>query len=375
MASRGSSSRARRAALGIATVALLLIPIGAGGAAGETAARPIDVNSKSDRALRKLDEQLQALVEKGSKKEVTVFATVRGNGARARESLDNSRAASIDGAAIVVGDLRVPQAVKLAGLAGVVSVNLVQLRQTASPPGIPDPEIAKRPSTAATQDAFVQLKGREVPYGQAPQPKGSNFDALKQLGVLDAKTHDFADAWNAGFAGEGTTVGVLDGGTDFGHPDLLGTWQTWSGATDAGITDDGWNGWPKAFDPYGTLVWLVAPDFVEQGLTWYTVTQAKASYQKGTDARKGISRVTFDTRTGPSRNFAAPDGFNTHEYRFPTKWSKSGTVRLGSHPDDYLLALYGSGRPSWSPTRTRRASTTRSTSTSTTTTTSPTRSR
>ncbi len=179
-----------------------------------------------------------------------------------------------------------------------------------------------------------------MPYGQAPQPKGSNFDALKQLGVLDAKTHDFADAWNAGFAGEGTTVGVLDGGTDFGHPDLLGTWQTWSGATDAGITDDGWNGWPKAFDPYGTLVWLVAPDFVEQGLTWYTVTQAKASYQKGTDARKGISRVTFDTRTGPSRNFAAPDGFNTHEYRFPTKWSKSGTVRLGSHPDDYLLALY-----------------------------------
>jgi len=37
-------------------------------------------------------------------------------------------------------------------------------------------------------------------------------------------------AWDAGYAGEGVTVGVLDGGTDFGHPDLLGTWQVWSSA-------------------------------------------------------------------------------------------------------------------------------------------------
>ena len=50
---------------------------------------------------------------------------------------------------------------------------------------------------------------------------------------------------------------MLDGGTDFGHPDLIGTWQVWSGAP-----DPGWNGWPKAFDPYGTLQWLAAPNLV-----------------------------------------------------------------------------------------------------------------
>ena len=33
----------------------------------------------------------------------------------------------------------------------------------------------------------------------------------------------------------------------------IGTWQTWSGQT--GVRA-GWNGWPKAFDPFGTLQWL-----------------------------------------------------------------------------------------------------------------------
>ena len=342
MATASLVSRRTLAALTLAAIALLLLPTGAGGSAGGTGSRPLDVNTKSDRALRKLDDQLRALVEKGSRKEVTVFATVRGDGSAARELLDNSRVASIDGAAIVVGDLRVPEAVKLAGQPGVVSVNLVRLGRTASPPVVLGSRPAKKIKAATgSTGVFNHLQGREVPYDKAPPPKGSNFDDLKKLGILDAKTHEFAEAWNAGFAGEGTTVGVLDGGTDFGHPDLLGTWQTWSGATDTGTTDDGWNGWPKAFDPYGTLVWLVAPEFVEQGLTWYTLTEAKQATQRGRDARNGIARVTFATRTGPSRNFSAPDGFNTHEYRFPANWTKSGTVRLGSHPDDYLLALYG----------------------------------
>src|SRR5262245_43427702 len=115
MAMEGSRRRTWWAAPIIAAVVLLLVPTGAGGAAGETGTRPLDLNRKSDRALQKLDDQLQALVAKGSKKNVTVFATVRGNASAARELLDNARVATIDGAAIVVGDLRVPQAVKLAG--------------------------------------------------------------------------------------------------------------------------------------------------------------------------------------------------------------------------------------------------------------------
>ena len=183
-------------------------------------------------------------------------------------------------------------------------------------------------------EALEGLYKREVPYSKAPALKGSNFEDLKKLAVLDAKTHDFADAWRAGFTGAGVTVGVLDGGTDFGHPDLIGTWQVWSSAP-----DPGWNGWPKAFDPYGTLQWLAAPSNITDGLSWYTLTQAKTCALSGHGSKKQCS-VVFATRTGPSRNFNAPAGTVEHTYTFPAGWTKSGTVRLGSHPDDHLLALF-----------------------------------
>ena len=51
-------------------------------------------------------------------------------------------------------------------------------------------------------EALKGLYKREVPYSKAPALKGSNFEDLKKLAVLDAKTHGFADAWRAGFTGE-----------------------------------------------------------------------------------------------------------------------------------------------------------------------------
>ncbi len=114
----------------------------------------------------------------------------------------------------------------------------------------------------------------------------------------------------------------------------------------AGSTDAGWNGWPKALDPYGTLVWLVSPDFVDLGLSWYTSTReitcpsSQGNTTTGNDHTSDC-KVDFATRTGPARNFAAPSGTVTHTYKFPESWSKSGIVRMGSHPDDHLLLLYG----------------------------------
>ena len=43
----------------------------------------------------------------------------------------------------------------------------------------------------------------------------------------------------------------------------------------------------------------------------------------------------------PSRNIAAPDATKTNLYKFPSSYSKSGTVRMTWHPDDYLLTTYG----------------------------------
>ncbi len=106
----------------------------------------------------------------------------------------------------------------------------------------------------------------------------------------------------------------------------------------------GWTGWPKAFDPYGTLLFLVAPELVDQGLSWYTTTTPEtASCPRSRRDRDGkrTCAVDFATRLGPSRNFAAPDETASHTYSFPASWSKSGNVYLSSHPDDYLLQLYG----------------------------------
>ena len=289
---------------------------------------PTTVRSLDDAAKKKLDAKLRKALADGANGTVPVFTTVVGNPTAALATLDGAHVARSPGgkASLIVGRIKVQQLPKLAGQKNVLSVNLVQLKQTGTPLGNPDPDIGKaKPSTKALRAALAKLTATDVPYADAPPIKGSNFEALKKLNLLDAKTHDFADAWKMGYDGTGVSVSILDGGSDWGHPDLIGTWLT------------GPDGWPQAYDPFGTLVLLVDPGQVDVGLTWYTPTQQKT----GTPAGAGVSKVTFATRTGPSRNFAAPDGTVSHDYTYPTAWSKSGKVRLGSHPDDYLLLLYG----------------------------------
>jgi len=294
------------------------------------------VRSAADAAMEKLHPALADKVESGSTATIPVFVTVDGSAAGVKAALDDAKVAESRGVAIVVGEVSVQSLPKLAGKKGVVSVGPIELRQTGQPLGSPDPQLVKPFDKKKVNEALKGLHKREVPYSKARDLKGSNFEDLKKLAVLDAKTHRFADAWKAGFTGEGVTVGVLDGGTDFGHPDLIGTWQVWSGAP-----DPGWNGWPKAFDPYGTLQWLAAPSNIDDGLSWYTLTEAKTCPPRTGRRAPKDCKVDFATKTGPSRNFAAPSGTAVHTYEFPADWSKSGTVRLGSHPDDHLLALFG----------------------------------
>jgi Subtilase family len=285
------------------------------------------VKSHDDPGKKKLDVKLRTALDRGSNATVAVFATVVGNPSGALATLSAAHVAQTPNgqASLVVGRIKVQQLPKLASLGSVVSVNLVQLKQTGQPLGSPDPQVGHAaPSQKELQAAFAKLEATAVPYGDAPPLKGSNFEALKKLALLDAKTHDFAEAWKMGYDGSGSTVSILDGGTDWGHPDLLGTWLT------------GPDGWPQAYDPFDTLVLLVDPSQVDLGLTWYTPTQLKTGVPVGGDLQ-----VSFDTRTGPSRNFFAPDGTVTNTYTFPAAWSKSGTVRLGSHPDDYLLSMFG----------------------------------
>lgn len=315
---------------------LLLVVLLAGSAISQAApggsGTPAKIKTATDAAKGKLDKALAAKVAGGSNATVPVFVSMRGDTARAEALLSDAHATAAGEVSLVVGRIPAQQSVKLAGLAGVVSVGLVQFKRDGQPLGFGDPELGVPAS--GIKNAKALWSKNNVPYDKAPPLKASNFGALAGKGYLDAKTHNFDGAWSAGYTGAGVTAAVLDGGTDFGHPDLLNTWQTWTNAP-----DPGWNGWPKAFDPYDTLVLLLAPDFIDEGLTWYTrTTAAPCAPAAGSPA---TCSVKFATRLGPSRNISAPDAKIDHQYRFPSSWSKSGVVRLGSHPDDHLLQLYG----------------------------------
>jgi hypothetical protein len=308
------------------------------------------VTSRVDAAVAaKLSPDLQQQVAADATAPVKVVVSLRASSVpQAASLLQNTHIASRRTVALLVGTVNAAKLGKLASLRGVVGVSSIQFKQTGTPTAN-DPEVGTQPDQRTRNAALREFQRHSVPFDKAPPLKGSNFNQQKNLDVLDAKTHDFTGAWKAGFTGTGVTASVLDGGTDWGHPDLIGTWQTWSqNDVTAFGADPGWVGWPKAFDPYSTLVLLSAPEMVQQGLSWYSQTQtAQCTYVKkdGRPARKidrdTLCSVSFATQTGPARNFSAPDGTSTHTYTLPAAWSKSGTVKLTSHPDEYLLELYG----------------------------------
>lgn len=325
--------RAILLATALATALAMAVPaVGApGGERGPKEGTPATVVSNSQRAKNKLHPKLQEQVDSGSTDEIFVAITAVGQGSEVTSLLSDFHVADGENAVLIVGRVGVQELRKVVALETVVSVVPIELEQTASPPPSPEPQIDQTPDLATLKSFLNNLHRQEVPYDEAPPLAESNFEDLRNLDVLDARTHNFTDAWDE-YTGTGSVVAVLDGGTDWGHPDLIGTWET---APD---------GWPLAFDPFGTLIWLVAPSLVEQGLSWYTLTEEKTEEdfsQNAQDRRNGLYRVAFDTKTGPARNFTAPAGTATHQYTFPAEWAESGAVRMGSHPDDHLLQLFG----------------------------------
>ena len=133
------------------------------------------------------------------------------------------------------------------------AVQPIEFKQTGQPVGV-DPEVGNQPDKKTRNEALREFQKNSVPFDKAPPLKTSNFDALKKLNVLDAKTHNFTGAWNAGFTGAGVRRPCSTAAPTSGHPDLLGT-----GRLGLRGVRPGWVGWPKAFDPYDTLVLLQAP--------------------------------------------------------------------------------------------------------------------
>ena len=201
------------------------------------------------------------------------------------------------GRSLVIGRIGVQELAKLAGQKGVVSVTLIQFKKTGQPLGDPEPYMNRRPSKARLAATRRQQAATDVPFNKAPPLKGSNFEQLRKHSLLDAKSHDFA----------GVERGLRRRGRDRGRPrrrHRLGAPRPDRHLADvvSGPTGDpGWNGWPKAFEPFGTLQWLFGTRPGRPG-----PVLVHADHRGDCTPAEHSSAVTFATSTGPSRNFSAP---------------------------------------------------------------------
>jgi hypothetical protein len=133
-------------------------------------APPTTGRSRDDVAKKKRDPELRAALASGANGTVAIYTTVVGNPANAVAALDGAHVAATPGgkAALVVGRIKVQQLPKLAGQRNVLSVNLVQLKQTGRPLGNPDPDIGSaKPSTKALRTAVSGLADRRPVCGRA----------------------------------------------------------------------------------------------------------------------------------------------------------------------------------------------------------------
>jgi hypothetical protein len=298
----GRITRRGRLALSLGlcvALALVFVPLSASAQTTARRLQPRSVNTSSDAARRKLDRDLLRAYDRHAEGEVAVFASVVGSPRGALRQLRNGRATETGKASLVVGSIPTQRLLKLAGDPAVVAVRPISFRRDGTPHE--DLDRSRRPDMltgAAKAAAVQQAQNNEVPHPQAPPPRGSTFEEYRKLNVLDARTHNFTEAWNGGFTGRGSTAAVLDSGTDWGHPDLIG----------ADVAEDA-SGWPAAFDPFGTVEWLVAPERIDQGLSWYVRT-TPASCEGG----GATCTVRFATPTGPTRNFNQPPGTPAHDY-------------------------------------------------------------
>ena len=160
--------------------------------------KPDQVITKSDHARTKIHPRLLKQLDAGSTKEIRVFATVSGDPSAAEALVADAHVAKSGEAALVVGRIHVQALPKLAGVRGRrrSQPDRVQAdRQAARQPGSRGRQATDR--QGAEQGAPGSCTASEVPYSEAPPLTGSNFEALKKLTLLDAKTHNFTEAWKA----------------------------------------------------------------------------------------------------------------------------------------------------------------------------------
>ena len=264
------------------------------------------VDSPTVRAKDKIHPKLQRAMDAAAPGETIRFAARIVPGTRLAPFAARSFARPfVDplGLTVAIGSAQAGGLRKLAGLPGVISL---QLQESIVEP--PKPIDTKRPLPAQPKPALVT-------NGTSPGPAPTGwFHTGSQI-------HGSQDAWAKGYTGDGVRLMSNDSGADYCHPDLLGTWA---------YTDDGgpYDGLPQMFDSFSSV--LAANDvylgstYIAQGLADYADTSTEVTFKvKDTSVRHARYR---------------PIGAKVrHNFTLPST-SKSGVYHIGSHPDVTLSA-------------------------------------
>jgi subtilisin family serine protease len=245
----------------------------------------------------KLQPKLRELARSGKDDEITV--RIIGQAAQNKKATDMASFVKLaplaqpddeTGLQVWYGRLSARNLEKLAGLPQVARVDLIEAR--AELPRYRDPD-QTAPRMSETRKA--QLRGQApIPRITIPQETTGWWDI--------GPGHESKKAWDKGYTGSGVRVANIDTGVDFCHPDLYGTWATYSVAASRNITYNNvinyynyYDGWPLALSPSSNQLMIF--DLVING--GYTDFNTFAyGFSKFADTRTAAtgSTIIFDSK-------------------------------------------------------------------------------
>ena len=284
------------------------------------------IRTSSDKALQKLDPKLRKAYEKHDGASVAVFVSVVGDPRAVARSSHGAHTTKSGTLSLVVGQVPANQLVKLAADSKVLAVRQVTFRRDGTPVAI-----HRAPAHPAERRGQGEGGRRRPRPATCPTPthRPAGVDVRQVQEAQRARRQD--PQLHPGLEGRLHRRGHDRRRVRRRHRLVAPRPDRRQGR--ARPT----SGWPAAFDPFGTLQWLAAPDQIDRGPELVRAhdarrpARARTATARSTSRRRPVRRATWRTRPGPTRT----------PTRFPASWSKSGNVRLGSHPDDYSLDFFG----------------------------------
>jgi uncharacterized repeat protein (TIGR01451 family) len=296
---------------------------------------PTSVETASDQALDKFSNTLADLAHKGGTSIVGVRVLTPDQAITWPDFAKLVPLATPDeatGLKVWYGQVKASDLTKLASLDYVTYGESLNMDNVV--PRFRDPDQSTGPMvTQAARDRLQQLRDNPPLVLQKPQSPTGWWDV--------GPGHESKLAWDKGYTGSGVTVADIDSGVDFCHPDLYGTWKTYSVASSRNVTYtvytqypyqpvsvpnyySYYNGWPEMLSPFSNYALFFD--------LWYNGTETDANtfaygYSKFADTRAtGTGDViSFDgkvyTTTGTASIF-------------------NPVYHIGYHPDTSLEGLW-----------------------------------